>query len=82
MTTVYQTVVPNGVILKNLNINSWKHAFLKIHKIRYVKLRWLQMRFLHRIIATNITLKKIDVVDDTLCYFCNNEKNSIEHIFF
>ena len=64
----------------NLNI-SWEHVFLKIHKIRDVKLRWLQMRILHRIIATNITLKEMGVVD-TRCIFCNNERGSIEHIFW
>ena len=62
---------------------SWKHVFLKINKIRDVKLRWLAMRILHRMIATNITLggKKGDV-DDTRCNFCNNKRDSIEHIFW
>ena len=40
-----------------------------------MKLRWLQMRMLHRIIATNITLKEMGVVDDTRCNFCNNERD-------
>ena len=53
-----------------------------IHKIRDVKLRWFQMRILHIIIATNMTLKEMGVVDDTRCKFCNNERDSIEHIFW
>ena len=55
--------------------------FWKIHQIRDVTLTWLQMRILHRIIATNITVKEKGVVDDTRCEFCN-ERGSIEHIFW
>ena len=56
---------------------------MKIHKIRYVKLSWLQMRIPHIIIATNTTLKEIGVVDDIRCNFCNNERASIiEHVFW
>ena len=39
------------------------------------------MRIMHIVIATNITLKEMGVVDDTRCNFCNNERESIEHIF-
>ena len=56
--------------------------FLKIHKIRDVKLRWLQMRTRHKMLATNITWKKMGVVEDTQCKFCNNERDSIEDIFW
>ena len=63
---------------ETLNVNiSWKHVFLKIHKIRYVKLRRLQKCILHTIIATNVTLKVIGVVDDTR-HFCNNDCLFIE----
>ena len=34
------------------------------------------------IIATNITLKEMGVVDNTQCIFFNNERGSIEHIFW
>ena len=40
------------------------------------------MRIMHRIIATNITLKEVGVVDDTRCTVCNNQRDSIEHVFW
>ena len=85
-TKLYNNILTNDDRLPNccskwsgkltLNI-SWKHDFLKIYKIRDVKLRWLQMRILHIIISTNITLKEMGVVDDTRCNLCNNERDSI-----
>ena len=50
-------------------------------ELRGVKLRWLQMRILHIILATNITLTEMGVVDDTRCNFCNTERGSVENIF-
>ena len=38
------------------------------------------MRIIHRIIATNIVLNKMGVTANTQCGFCNDEKNSIEHV--
>ena len=35
----------------------WKSCFLKMHKIDDIKLKWLQMRIVHRVIATNVVLK-------------------------
>ena len=34
----------------------WKSCFLKIHRIKDIKLKWLQIRIVHRIIATNVVL--------------------------
>ena len=80
MTTVYRTV-RNEV--NNLILTSHGNRCLNIHKIRDVKLSWLQMRIPHRIIATNTTLKDIRVVDDIRCNFCSNERASIiEHVIW
>ena len=35
---------------------SWNTVFIKVQKITDVKLKWLQMRITHRIIATHIVL--------------------------
>ena len=59
----------------------WKTVFFKIHKIGEVKLRWLQMRIVHRILATNVMLEKMKVATSIKCTFCCNEKDSIRHIF-
>ena len=40
------------------------------------------MRIIHRIIATNIVLNKMRVTANTQCGFCNDEKDSIEHMFW
>eukprot|EP00745_Piridium_sociabile_P031206 TRINITY_DN51716_c0_g1_i2.p1 TRINITY_DN51716_c0_g1~~TRINITY_DN51716_c0_g1_i2.p1 ORF type:complete len:243 (-),score=15.00 TRINITY_DN51716_c0_g1_i2:23-679(-) len=54
----------------------WDACFQKI------KLKWLQMRIVHRIIPTNIVLKEMGIVECHNCTFCNNEKDSIEHFLW
>ena len=61
---------------------SWNTVFIKVKKIKDVKLKWLQMRIIHRIIATNIVLNKMGVTANTQCGFCNDKKDSIEHMFW
>ena len=38
--------------------------------------------YTHRIIATNIVLNKTGVTANTQCGFCNDEKDSFEHMFW
>ena len=57
----------------------WKACFKKTKKIQEVKLKWFQIRLLHRILATNIVLKEMDIAQDVLCNFCNRERDSIQH---
>ncbi len=45
-------------------------------KNKDVKLKWFQMRIIHRIIATYIVLNKMGVTANTQCGFCNEEKDS------
>ena len=59
----------------------WQNIFLKLHKIQDVKLKWLQMRIIHRILGTNVVLKEMGLVDHQNCNFCSEEKESIDHIF-
>ena len=61
---------------------SWNTVFIKVQKIKDVKLKWLQMHIIHRIIATNIVLNKMGVTANTQCGFCDDEKDSIEHMFW
>ena len=61
---------------------SWNTVFIKVEKIKDVKLKWLQMPIIHRIIATNIVLNKMGVTANTQCGFCNDEKDSIVHMFW
>ena len=43
-------------------------VFLKIQKIDDIKLKWLQMRIVHRITSTNVVLKKMGIIN---CEQCN-----------
>ena len=58
----------------------WKSCFLKIHKID-IKLKWLQMRIVHRVIATTVVLKKMGIINCEQCTFCD-EKDSVEHFLW
>ena len=59
-----------------------KRFFFKIHKIQEVRLKWMQMRIVHRILATNAVLEKMNVVTHARCTFCDTEKDSIRHLFW
>lgn len=79
------TSLPNSCSkwLEKLGTNvSWKKVFLKIHKIQEVKLKWLQIRIVHRILGTNVVLKEMGIVNNTYCDFCLETKDSIDHIFW
>jgi hypothetical protein len=60
----------------------WDRVFYENHKIQDVKLKWFQIRILHRILATNIMLNKMDIVNSQLCNFCYADRDSIEHMFW
>ena len=53
---------------------SWKHVFLKIHKIQDAKLKWLQIRTVHRILATNVVLKEMGITTANQCTFCSEKR--------
>ena len=61
---------------------SWGICFKKMHKIKDIKLKWLQIRIIHRIIPTNVVLKEMGVKDCYNCSFCGAEKDSIVHLFW
>ena len=48
-------------------------------KIQEMKLKWFQIRLLHRILATNIVLKEMNITQSVLCDFCNLERDSLQH---
>ena len=47
-----------------------------------IKLKWLQIRTVHRILATNVVLMKMGIVNCSKCTFCEDNKDSIDHIFW
>ena len=67
---------------ENTQLN-WK----QIHSIpskccRNTKMHWFQYRIIHRIIATNDLLTKMNIRQDNLCTFCKLEQEKIEHLFW
>lgn len=64
------------------NLN-WKDIFnAAICTSIDVQLRWLQLRILHRIIATNKYLHLRKAVTTPLCTFCGRETETICHLFW
>ena len=47
-----------------------------------IKLKWLQIRTVHRILATNVVLMKMGIVNCSKCTFYEDDKDSIDHIFW
>ena len=67
----------------HIDDSTWKQYYLIPFKCTLdSSLRWLQYRILHRILATNSFLFKINIIDSELCTFCGLERETLEHIFF
>ena len=68
---------------EKLNVEiEWNKVFFKVKKIKEVRLKWLQVRLMHRILATNTVLFKMNLATSDQCQICREEKESIEHIFW
>ena len=57
----------------------WNAWFTKTKKIPEIKLKWFQIRLLHKILATNIVLKEMGITQSILCDFCNLKRDSVQH---
>jgi len=61
----------------------WERIFSLPFKITLdTKLREFQFKILHRICYTNVMLFKFGFADSPLCYFCNEDLETPEHLFF
>ena len=56
--------------------------FLSCCLIRDTKLRNFQYKFIHRILATNYFLHRINIVDSSSCTFCGESEETLDHIFW
>ena len=65
----------------NKDIN-WCITFKKMQQIQEIKLKWFQIRLVHRIIATNVVLMHMGIENDITCSFCRQDRDSINHIFW
>ena len=57
-------------------------VFKKIQNIKEIKLRWFQLRLIHRILATNVVLHGMGIKDTDVCSFCKQVKDSLQHMFW
>ena len=69
-----------GIIL---DTNAWQQkfriCFKTIHDPYY---KWFQYRILHRILATQKSLYKMQISDSSNCLLCKNNQETIIHLFF
>ena len=67
----------------DINSNEWKQIYILPFKATAcTKLHWFQFRINHNILATNYFLKKIKIIDDANCNFCQKENETIEQLFW
>ena len=59
----------------------WSRNFKKMQNIQEIKLKWFQIRLVHRILATSIVLMHMGIENDINCCFCRRERDSINYIF-
>ena len=60
----------------------WSTIFLKLAKTtKSTKLRYFQYRIFHRILPTNIHLKRFRIKETDLCSFCGEEQETYLHLF-
>lgn len=60
----------------------WKQIYLIPHKVTLdIKTRMFQFKILNRIIYTNQLLNKMRLTDTSLCTFCGECEESLEHLF-
>lgn len=62
---------------------NWNKVFEKAYKsTKDNQLRWFQLRLLHRIMPTKKYLYHRKVKESATCTFCNQEDQTIEHLFW
>jgi hypothetical protein len=70
-------------MLAGLNETKWKKIFkLPSTVTQNTKLQWLQYRINQRILGTNTFLYKIRVKDNAFSTFCQEDEETIEHLFW
>ena len=63
--------------------DDWEAIFLLPFSVTSdINIRWFQFRLIHRILGTNSYLYKINYVENSICTFCKQFPETIEHIFW
>ena len=62
---------------------NWSKIYTQTQKATIdVKLRSFQYKFLMRILPTNKSLYQCNISESNLCYFCNMQVETLEHLFW
>ena len=70
-----------GISLHDKNV--WENVFTSLYKITDdFKLKWLQMRILHRILPTGRLLQLYGITETDKCAFCEDQVDTIRHLFW
>lgn len=70
-------------VLPNTNMNKKVSMYSLVFKTtKDPKLIWFQYRINHRILATNSLLKKMNILAEDTCTFCNNCPETLVHLFW
>jgi hypothetical protein len=71
------------ILTLGLDEAKWREIFkLSFIVTQNTKLQWLQYRINQRILGTNTFLYKIKVKDNAFCTFCQEDEETIEHLFW
>ena len=88
MSDVFNSVdVPACHSKWNVNFNISQSDWKKIHSWIFnvtndTYLQWLQTRLVHRILATNALLFKMNLSNTSMCTFCKKEPETLLHLFW
>ena len=64
----------HGILFFHIAPSEWKFLNSWVFNLTNdTYLRWFQTRILHRILATNTLLKKMNIVSDEKCSMCKKE---------
>ena len=60
----------------------WKKVCLSMNKIKETKLKWFQIKIIHRILVTNSILSSMGIKPNNLCNFCMQERDTVLHYLY
>ena len=61
----------------------WKKIYIyPFNIIKYPAIQWFQTSINHNILVTNHLLVKMKLTNDSYCYFCHSQDETITHLFW
>ena len=67
----------------NFTDQEWKKIYnYPFSIIKYPAIQWFQTSIIHNILVTNNLLFKMKIKNDSSCYYCHSQKETITHLFW